>query len=482
MGAWGMGERLRRAPDAASSRVMPRIPPPDFSPADRPPVVLVGVQLQGVSDEALDGSLTELQRLAETLGLRVIGRVTQKRTSAGSPHVLGAGKLKELARYTGGPGFVPSFAPPSSRASRGPEDVEEESDDEAAVEASGDSENALSVLVDHDLTPTQMRNLEKASGAEVLDRSMVILSIFQRHARTREAKIQVEIARLVYTAPRLREANAGSERQRGGVGGKGAGESALELNRRGARDRIAELRRTLAVVQREADTQRNRRSSHSAQSVALVGYTNAGKSRLMRALTNAPIVVADQLFATLDTSVRILVPETRPRILISDTVGFIKDLPHDLVASFRSTLEEARDADLHLHVVDASDPAFRNHREVTHRVLAEIGATEHPRLLILNKSDRLDPAQSAELAIEFPDAVVMSARSPSDVARLHGSIRDFFERSMEEAEFVIPYDQQAKVALLHERCRVLSERYEDDGAHVRVRAPASLLGGLRGEV
>ncbi len=453
-------------------------PPRGPLEADRPPAVIVGVQLRGVSDEAFASSLAELERLAETLGLRVIGRVTQKRPGLGATAVLGEGKLEELAQYTGGRGFVPSYSPPGSRAAL--EEAAEE--DEPAEGAESDSEHAVTVLVDQDLSPTQMRNLEKATGVEVLDRSMVILSIFQRHARTREARIQVEIARLVYMAPRLREANAGSERQRGGVGGKGAGESALELNRRGARDRIAELRRALVVVQREADTQRNRRSGSSAQTVALVGYTNAGKSRLMRGLTNDRMYVADQLFATLDTTVRILVPETRPRILISDTVGFIKDLPHDLVASFRSTLAEARDADLQLHVVDAADPAFRDQCEVTRQVLAEIGAADHPRLLILNKSDLLDHDQRAALERELPDAVLMSARSGKDVARLHGRIQAFFERSMEEEEFVIPYDQQAKVALLHERCRVLSERYREDGAYIRVRAPASLLGGLRREL
>jgi GTP-binding protein HflX len=192
--------------------------------------------------------------------------------------------------------------------------------------------------------------------------------------------------------------------------------------------------------------------------------------------------VADQLFATLDTTVRILVPETRPRILISDTVGFIKDLPHDLVASFRSTLAEAKDANLHLHVVDAADPAFRDQYGVTREVLAEIAAADHPRLLILNKSDLLGAHQRAALAEEFPEAIVMSARSADDVARLHARILAFFESSMEEAEFVIPYDQQSNVGLLHERCRVLSERYEEDGAHIRVRAPAQLLTGLRREI
>ena len=447
--------------------------------AERPPAVVVGVQLQEVSDEAFSSSLRELERLGETLGLRLIGRVTQKRSGLGASHVVGEGKLLELAGYTGGSGVVPTYSPPGSRSS---DETLEEAEDEESESANPDEEEpsqAVTVLVDQDLTPTQMRNLEKATGVEVLDRSMVILSIFQRHARTREAKIQVEIARLLYMAPRLREANAGSERQRGGIGGKGAGESALELGRRGTRDRIAELRKSLVIVQREADTQRRRRSQASNQTVALVGYTNAGKSRLMRALTQDTMYVADQLFATLDTTVRVLVPETRPRILVTDTVGFIKDLPHDLVASFRSTLDEARDAGLQLHVVDASDSAFRDQLEVTREVLDDIGTAQHPRFLILNKCDRLSEPQCTELAVEFPDAILMSALAPEDVARLHGLIQGFFERSMEEAEFVIPYDQQAKVGLLHAQCRVLEERYDEDGAHIRVRAPAALLGGFR---
>jgi GTP-binding protein HflX len=460
------------------------VPDRNASGPERPGAVIVGVQLQGVSDEEFASSLTELERLGKTLGLRAVGRVTQKRRSAGGAHVVGEGKLMELAEYTGGPGFVPSYSPPGSPESSATEDLPEEDEEEEEERDEDDDRpaRAVTVLVDHDLSPTQMRNLERATGAEVLDRSMVILSIFQRHARTREAKIQVEIARLLYLAPRLREANAGSERQRGGVGGKGAGESALELGRRANRDRIAELRRSLVAVQRDAATQRNRRSTSATQTVALVGYTNAGKSRLMRALTNDAMHVADQLFATLDTTVRILVPQTRPRILISDTVGFIKDLPHDLVASFRSTLEEASEAHLHLHVVDAADPACRNQYRVTRRVLAEIDADDRPRLLIFNKSDLLDDSERAALASEFPDAILMSARSAEDVSHLHGLIQTFFEQDMEEAEFVIPYDQQAKVSLLHDRCRVLEERYDEDGAHIRVRASVSLLDGLRREL
>ena len=454
---------------------MSAAPPANASDPDRPAAVILAVQLQTVSDKEFASSLKELERLGKTLGLRVVGRVTQKRRGPEGAHVVGEGKLKELAEYTGGRGFVPGYSP----LGREEDESTDEDTDEFPDSEESQRPRAVTVLVDQDLSPTQMRNLERATEAEVLDRSMVILSIFQRHARTREAKIQVEIARLLYMAPRLREANAGSERQRGGVGGKGAGESALELGRRATRDRIAELRRNLVVVKREADTQRNRRSTSTTQTVALVGYTNAGKSRLMRELTNDAMYVADQLFATLDTTVRILMPETRPRILVSDTVGFIKALPHDLVASFRSTLEEAREANLHLHMVDASDAACQNQYEVTRQALTEIGAADHPRLLILNKIDLVNDERRAALALEFPDAVQMSAHSPTDVEHLHHLIQSFFERDMEEEEFVIPYDQQAKVYMLHEQCRVLEERYEEDGAHIRVRAPAALLGGIR---
>ncbi|MFT5444273.1 MAG: GTP-binding protein HflX [Myxococcota bacterium] len=466
-----------------------------MSKEDRPPAVLVGVQFPGVTDEALSSSLDELQRLAETLGLCVIGRITQKRRGPGATNVLGEGKLQELAQYTGGRGYVASFKRPGSRAAHEQDALDEQAvqnqvaareADVAASEEESDEDDlptqAVTVLVDQDLTPTQMRNLEAATGVEVLDRSMVILSIFQRHARTREAKIQVQIAHLIYMAPRLREAGADTERQRGGVGGKGAGETSLELGRRATRDRIAELRRSLVVVQREANTQRSRRTTNATNTVALVGYTNAGKSRLMRGLTNDVIYIADQLFATLDTTVRVLMPETRPRILISDTVGFIKNLPHDLVASFRSTLEEAKDANLHLHVLDAADAAFRDQYDVTREVLSDIGAADHARLLILNKCDLLSKDERAALAVEFPDAVLMSAQSPDDIAMLHGRIQAHYERFMEDVDFLIPYDRQANVALLHDRCRVLEERYEEDGTHMRVRAPESVLGGLRREL
>jgi GTP-binding protein HflX len=459
------------------------------------------VQLTGVGDEELESSLKELERLAHTLGLQVVARVTQRRAGLATNSVVGAGKLKELAEHTGGTGEIAAYQAPGKRKSEEAEKDEEESSgaaggsepaadgaaepaaddgDEAAAAASADkADKATVVLVDHDLTPAQTRNLEKATGAEVLDRSMVILSIFQRHARTREARMQVEIAQLSYLAPRLREAGAGQDRQRGGIGGKGAGESSLELDRRRIRDRIAELRRELEIVQREAETRRNRRAAPEVNSIALVGYTNAGKSSLMRALTGDEVYVADQLFATLDTTVRVLKPETKPRILVSDTVGFIKKLPHDLVASFRSTLQEARDASLLLHLVDAADPAFREQYQVTRDVLAEIEAGDQPCLLILNKADKLSAEQREALAMEWPDALLLSARDPADVRALRDRIVEHFERDMEEAEFSVPFSQHRHVAMLHAQSRVLEERYDESGAYLRVRAPAAVLGSLR---
>ena len=202
----------------------------------------------------------------------------------------------------------------------------------------------------------------------------------------------------------------------------------------------------------------------------------------MRALTGDAVYVADQLFATLDTTVRVLQPEVRPRILVSDTVGFIKKLPHDLVASFRSTLAEAREADLLLHVVDASDPAFRDQLKVTLEVLGEIDVKDQPRKLILNKCDRLCLEEQAALIREFPQGILVSAKDPEHVRRLHGVITRHFEDQMQEATFTVPYSAQRHVSLLHERTRVLDERYDEHGAHVRVLAPPAVLGGLQREL
>ena len=449
--------------------------------------VLLGVQLPGVTDAQFTSALDELARLGKTLGMQVVGRVTQKRARLEPGAVVGEGKLKELARWTGGSGRVPVGPPPrAKRHAKKDEEGEEESEARAAGETDegetqeGAPARASVVLVDHDLTPSQARNLERATGAEVLDRSAVILAIFQRHARSREARLQVEIARLNYIAPRLRETGGGRDREGGGIGGRGAGESAAELDRRKVRDRIAELREELAAIEREAGTRRKRRGGQNT--VALVGYTNAGKSSWMRVLTGSGVLVEDKLFATLDTTVRALHPESVPRVLVSDTVGFISNLPHDLVASFRSTLDEARDCDLLVHVVDASDPAFPAQIEVTREVLDSIGATESPRLGVLNKADRLDAATRERLAQEWPEALLASAKDPADVARLRERLLAFFERDLEEGLLVVPYAQQRVVADAHAHARVVSESHDETGTRLVLRATPAVWARLRGSL
>jgi len=452
----------------------------------RPRAVVVAVQLPGVDDAELDSSLAELSRLAKTLGLDVIGRVTQRRKGLAAGKVLGDGKLKELAEWTGGKGEVTPFRKLGGKKKKEgkeeeKEEVGEEEEDAAEEETGtgtgpGPEHKATVVLVDHDLTPTQQRNLEIATGAEVHDRTSVILGIFHRHAHTREARLQVEIARLSYLAPRLREGGGGGDRVRGGVGGKGAGESALELDRRRIRDRIAELRRELAAIEGGSRTRRGRRSD--LPTVALVGYTNAGKSSLMRALTGSEVYVADKLFATLDTTVRVLVPRTEPPILVSDTVGFIKKLPHDLVASFRSTLEEAAEADLLLHVVDAADPAFPNHLEVTREVLGEIGVGATSWVLF-NKMDKVDDARRVDLAEDYPDAVFLSAKSPADVDDLRERIVGHFLGQVEEVELFVPYDRHKVVHEIHDQTRVIDESHEETGTRVRVRGARAVIERLK---
>jgi GTP-binding protein HflX len=429
---------------------------------------LVAVQLPGVDDTAFAASVAELGRLGRTLGVDVVELVTQKRDALAAGTVVGSGKLAELQRLAG-------RVPGAAGGEDADEDAPDEDDDERprAIDA---------VLVDHDITPSQARNLEKATGLEVLDRTSVILEIFRRHARSRAAKAQVEIVRLAYLVPRLREQGKGKDRQRGGIGGKGAGESSLELDRRKIRDRIAELSRELEGLAEESRTQRARRRDMSR--VALVGYTNAGKSTLMRALTGSDVYVADKLFATLDTTVRPLVPPTRPRVLLSDTVGFIDKLPHGLVASFKSTLDEALEAGLLAQVVDASDPNWERQLQVTTDVLAEIGAGDVPRLLVFNKIDRVGDLEAEARATQallarWPDAVVMSARRPDDVTHLRGRLVAFFARDLVEDDLHVPYSRQQLRGEIFAACEVLGERYTDDGVVFRVRAPLALLEKLR---
>jgi GTP-binding protein HflX len=404
--------------------------------------IVAAVQRSSVSDAEFEASLTELRQLAKTLGFEVVATFTQKRAQFDQTAYFGTGKREELT-------FL--------------------------------AKDADVILVDHEISPSQARNLEKETGCEVMDRTMVILEIFHRHARSKAARAQVEIARLGYMAPRMREAAklAGPQgRGRSGVGGRGASESRTELDRRKIRDRISELETELAAMGAEKKTQRARRQERPGLArVALVGYTNAGKSTLMRALTGNEVLVADKLFATLDTTVRALHPESVPRVLVSDTVGFIKNLPHGLVASFKSTLDEALEASLLLHVVDASDPGYERQLAVTEEVLEEIGARDVPRLLVLNKIDR--GGDEAGLRARHPGAIVMSARREGDVAKLRAAIVAFFQKGLVEAELFLPWSAQKLRGEIFASVQVLDERAGGDGATLRVRGEPEAVKRLR---
>ena len=422
--------------------------------------IVAAVQLPNVSDIEFESSLAELRDLAKTLGYEITATFTQKRSSFDATAYLGKGKRQEMRE------FVDSDPAP----------VELQRTPQAAADP--DAGKIDAIFVDHEISPSQARDLEKEVGCEVMDRTMVILEIFHRHATSRAARAQVEIARLGYMAPRLREAAklAGPQgRQRSGTGGRGAGESHTELDRRKVRDHIAALQQEILAMDAERKTQRARRQDRQGgANVALVGYTNAGKSTLMRALTGSDVLVENKLFATLDTTVRALQPESRPRVLVSDTVGFIKNLPHGLVASFKSTLEEALDASLLLHVIDASDPGFERQLAVTDKVLAEIGAQDVPRIRVFNKIDHVGDAaaqteREAALRDQYPDCIVMSARRADDVALLREMIVGFFRKGLVEAEVFLPWSAQQQRGAIFASCEVLEERADEHGAFLRVR-------------
>jgi GTP-binding protein HflX len=396
--------------------------------------IVAAVQRPIITDAEFDASLAELRQLAKTLGFEVVATFTQKRAGFEKAAYFGTGKREELK--------------------------------EKILES-----GARLVLIDHEISPSQAFNLAKEVGAEVWDRTMVILEIFHRHASSKFARAQVEIARLGYMGPRLREAakQAGpKDRARSGTGGRSGGESHGELDRRKIRDRVAELQTDLDAMILERKTQRSRRQERQGLArVALVGYTNAGKSTLMRALTGSQVLVANKLFATLDTTVRALHPETVPRVLVSDTVGFIKNLPHGLVASFKSTLDEALEASLLAHVVDASDPGWERQLAVTDEVLDEIGAKDVPRLLVFNKIDK--GGNEAALRRKYRKCVVMSARREGDVARLREAIVDFFQKSLVEADIFLPWSAQNQRGEIFASCKVLEERADGEGAFLRIR-------------
>ncbi|MFA0741804.1 MAG: hypothetical protein DFNUSKGM_001921 [Candidatus Fervidibacter sacchari] len=358
--------------------------------AQKERAILVGVALNSRSE--LEEELEELAALADTAGAEVVGVLTQTRKEIDPAYFIGQGKAEELARM--------------------------------CAELGADL-----VIFNHDLTPAQARNLEKLLNTRVVDRTELILDIFAKRARTKQAMLQVELAQLQYQLPRLRRMWQHLSRLGGGIGTRGPGETQLEVDQRRAKKRIADLQRQLQEIQRQTSTRVQSRKERELFTIALVGYTNVGKSTLMNALTKAGVFVEDRLFATLDATTRVLFLPDGHKVLLTDTIGFIRNLPPHLIASFHATLEEVRTADLLLHVVDVSHPAMDEHIKVVEETLQEIGAGDKPTILVLNKADKLSPEWDKEVLLRrYPNSVLVSALTGEGLDILLSRIQDEFRR------------------------------------------------------
>jgi len=406
---------------------------------------LVGVQLPEHTTDGAERSLDELTLLTDTAGSDPVATELVRRDAPDAAWYIGSGKAEEIAEVT----------------------------------------KALDidvVIFDNPLTPGQQRNLQKRFECDVVDREALILDIFAQHATSREGAIQVELALLKYRLPRLRGLGSQLSRQGAGSGiaNRGPGETKLETDRRRIETRITKLERQLAALSRTRVTQRKSRRRSDIPQVAVVGYTNAGKSTLLNRLTDAHVLAADRLFATLDSTVRrSQLPDGR-RILMSDTVGFIRRLPHNLIDAFHSTLEDTLEADLLLHLVDASDPDPDGQMEAVSTVLDEIGGSDLPQLVVFNKIDAVDPPTRARLANLHPGASFISARTGEGVDRLLERVSDHFNRTSVIVRLDIPYSRSDLIAAAHEFGEVLAEKHEDTGAVLDVRLPHDSLSRFDG--
>ncbi|HOX11562.1 MAG TPA: GTPase HflX [Spirochaetia bacterium] len=409
--------------------------------------LLIGIQTDSIPKPEAESLLAELASLAKTQGIQEAGRILVRIRDRTASHLLSSGKVQELVR---------------------------------AAEA----EDADSIIFDHPLSPVQQRNWEEDSGRVVYDRSELILKIFAGRALTREAGLQVELAQLQYALPRLAHSREDLMRQKGGrYGTKGSGEKALELDRRKIEARIRDIQEDLKKVRMERAVQRRRRERAGLPRAAVVGYTNAGKSSLLNAITNADALAEDKLFATLDTTTRRILYAPGRGLLATDTVGFVRNLPHGLVEAFKATLEEAVLADVLIHVVDASEAEPVRFLETTEKVLGEIGAGDKPTLLAFNKTDLVtDPARLDLLAERFPGAVFLSVKTGRGIPELLARLEELLTADREEWTVRIPDAEYGLVALLHRRAAVVSESREDDATIVRCRMPEDLrekYGGYR---
>lgn len=413
-------------------------------------VVLIGVYSQRATEDA-ENSLRELSALAETAGARVLDGLLQRRAHPDPATYLGKGKARELADMV------------------------------AAV-------GADTVIADTELAPSQRRALEDVVKVKVIDRTAVILDIFSQHAKSREGKAQVELAQLQYLLPRLRGWGESMSRQAGGqvgsagagMGSRGPGETKMELDRRKIHTRMAKLRKQIQGFAPARDAKRANRKRGEVPSVAIAGYTNAGKSSLLNQLTGTQELVQNQLFATLDTAVRHAESADGRSFTYADTVGFVRNLPHQLVEAFRSTFEEVGDADVILHVVDGSHPDPVAQLKTVREVIAEVGAQGIPELVVFNKADLLDDSQRLVLHGLAPDAVFVSARTGEGIEDLKHRIDTALPIPDREVTVVVPYDRGDLVAELHERNRVLSTDYVEEGTRVRAFVSAEMLAKLSG--
>ncbi|WP_306839475.1 GTPase HflX [Catenuloplanes nepalensis] len=411
-------------------------------------VVLVGVWIGGSVTDA-ENSLTELAALAETAGSQILEGLVQRRNRPDPATFIGRGKVEELG---------------------------------AVVRETG----ADTVICDGELSPSQLRNLEQQVKVKVVDRTALILDIFAQHAKSKEGKAQVELAQLEYLVPRLRGWGESLSRQAGGAGGasgggvglRGPGETKLEIDRRRIRTRIARLRREIKAMKTVRETKRARRTRRAVPAVAIAGYTNAGKSSLLNKLTNAGVLVENALFATLDPTTRRAYASDGRIYTLSDTVGFVRHLPHQIVEAFRSTLEEVAEADVVVHVVDGSHPDPEEQLRAVREVLAEVGADRLPELLVVNKTDAADEETLLRLKREWPDAIFVSAHTGRGIDELRTAIEGRLPRPAVEIRVTVPYDRGDLVAQVHRRGEVLSTAHTGEGTQLHVRVDEALAAEL----
>ena len=402
--------------------------------------ILIGMEW-GRNDSlwTVDDSLEELKQLADTAGATVIKKFIQKRPKPDPAFFIGRGKVQELALYA-------------------------------------QQENIDLCIFDDELSPAQQRNIESVMGIRILDRTALILDIFAQRARTNEGKLQVELAQLQYTLPRIMGKGLMLSRLGGGIGTRGPGETKLEVDRRRIHDRIAFIKDQIEKVKAVRSLHRSKRKKNNVFEVSLVGYTNAGKSTLLNTLTNSDIYAKDQLFATLDPTTRQLTLPNKQEIIITDTVGFIQRLPHQLIAAFRSTLEVVTEADLLVHVIDVSHELYKEQAAAVHEVLKEIGAETKPVITVYNKIDKLPPDSKLadRLALE-EDTVCISAAKKLNLETLQQMIESHLKSKAVEVTLCIPYAETAKAAQLHETANVLEQEYTENGAVMKVILPVEDL-------